>query len=300
MNNLDITSDSKGFVFINNDENIYEINSKIGTIVNYADDLNNNNPILLQKRKVGDLPHFYKDSKKQMSLGTLFVNSDKKTIELQTIAEKFTKELKLLLYNIEKEKENFTERVKKSLVYFTNQITINILQPLQFHINEMQQATKVKQYVVALKSIELDIWGFVSKLNNIVYDDIVFNQNKEAIEKYNPAVQKVVKVETKSTVPTAQQTFDLYKEGRNVEQIAVIRNFAESTIAGHLAQYVRKGELDVYTLVTKEKLENIFAAFEKLGRTPFKPIMDYLGDSFTYNYIRAASNYKEWLEEQKR
>ncbi len=222
-----------------------------------------------------------------------------KAIELQIIAEKFTKELKLLLYNIDKEKENLIERVKKSLVYFTNQITVNILQPLQFHLNEMKQAAKVKQYTTALKIIELDIWGFVAKLNNTVYDDIVFNQNKEEIEKYNPAVQKIVKVETKSTVPTAQQTYNLYKEGRNIEQIAVIRNLAESTIAGHLAQYVRKGELDVFALVAKEKIEHIFAAFEKIGRTPFKPIMDYLGDTYTYNDIRAASNYKEWLEEQK-
>jgi ligand-binding sensor domain-containing protein/two-component sensor histidine kinase len=81
MNTLAIKCDSKGFVFVNTDENIYEINSKTGTIVKYVYEFEDNNPLLTQKKKYRDLPHFFEDSNKQLWIGSFFVNQEKKTIQ---------------------------------------------------------------------------------------------------------------------------------------------------------------------------------------------------------------------------
>jgi ribonuclease D len=40
---------------------------------------------------------------------------------------------------------------------------------------------------------------------------------------------------------TKQESFKLYKEGKNVAQIAEIRNLTTQTIEGHLAHYVSSG-----------------------------------------------------------
>jgi ligand-binding sensor domain-containing protein/two-component sensor histidine kinase len=86
---LHVKCDSKGFVFVNTNENIYEINSKTGAIVQYVYTLEENNPLLLQKKKYSDLPHFYEDSKNQLWIGTLFVNRIKKTVEQKNFSNTF-------------------------------------------------------------------------------------------------------------------------------------------------------------------------------------------------------------------
>ena len=49
-------------------------------------------------------------------------------------------------------------------------------------------------------------------------------------------------------------SYNLFKEGKSVSEIAKLRNFAESTIESHLAFFVSKGILSVHELVKKEKM----------------------------------------------
>jgi PIF1-like helicase/Helix-turn-helix domain/Helicase len=243
---------------------------------------------LVPTKKLPDTPNTIALSK------TLLIKGQ----ELQSVAERFYKELRLLLANVEKEKQNLVERTQKAIDYFTTQILDNICTPFQKHIKELSSASKVRQYLTAIKLIDIEIWAFVTKLNRTAYDDVVFNKNKPLLEAFLDANTKVATVAKKDNTPSDQITAELFINGNNTEQIAVIRNLAISTIEGHLAQQVRKGIIDIYQLMPKEKVTIIMEAIDKIGGHVVTPIKAELGEEISFNQIRAVLNYKDWLQEQ--
>ncbi len=107
-------------------------------------------------------------------------------------------------------------------------------------------------------------------------------EKKEKSEpKGKPAVNSTMKV-----------TLDMFNDGMNVGEIAVRRSLAPTTIETHLSAYVASGELDIYRLISKEKLEKIIATIKMTGQmAALKPIKDLLDDEYTYGEIRMAMAY---------
>ncbi|WP_220392785.1 DNA helicase RecQ [Chitinophaga lutea] len=98
---------------------------------------------------------------------------------------------------------------------------------------------------------------------------------------------------------TQRQSLDLFLEGLAIEEIAARRNLSVSTIENHLAEFVRKGELDVRELVPDEyRVATILKTVEAMGGYAIAPIKEKLGNDITYGEIRAVLNYYFWLQEQ--
>lgn len=108
--------------------------------------------------------------------------------------------------------------------------------------------------------------------------------------------RKSVKSDTGSS---QRQSLELFLEGNAVEEIAARRNLAQSTIESHLAEFVRKGELDIREVVPDgQRVQTILQAVEKAGGYAVGPIKEWLGESFSYGEIRMVMNYYFWLQEQ--
>lgn len=58
----------------------------------------------------------------------------------------------------------------------------------------------------------------------------------------------------KSKGSSAIETFDAFKSGKSIQDIAKERNLTVGTIAGHLAEFVMKGELDAVKIIDRKKL----------------------------------------------
>ena len=80
-------------------------------------------------------------------------------------------------------------------------------------------------------------------------------------------------------------SFNLYKEGKNVGEIAKERNFVPGTIMGHLAYFVGTGEIEIDTIISKEKQLLVKAAVEKFGTESHKALLENLPKDFTYSEI---------------
>jgi len=101
-----------------------------------------------------------------------------------------------------------------------------------------------------------------------------------------------------SLSPTAQRTFDLFTEGLSTAEIAATRSLALSTVEEHLTQAIEVGEaVDIERLVIPQKRRAIEAAIAALGPSPLlKPIMERLGEGYTYGeirFVRAAGERKQ-------
>lgn len=90
---------------------------------------------------------------------------------------------------------------------------------------------------------------------------------------------------------TREYSFELYKSGMSIEQIAAERNLKTSTIVEHLSTFVASGELDISELIDQSKIDLIVAAFKKHGTALLQPVKDELGDDVTYGELKLVKAY---------
>jgi len=93
---------------------------------------------------------------------------------------------------------------------------------------------------------------------------------------------------------TKSESLRMFREGKNVSEIARTRDLAAQTIENHLAFFIATGEVKVTNLVAEEKIPRIREAIGKHGGLALKPLKDELGDNYSYGEIRAV------IEEMRR
>lgn len=114
------------------------------------------------------------------------------------------------------------------------------------------------------------------------------------ITRKSPKKQRKEKKEPK--VDTKQETYELFKAGKSVNQIAAERKLNIETVQGHLAYFVAKGLISVNEIISKEKLiliEPVAKTFEGGSITSLK---NKLGEDISFGEIRLTL---AWLELQK-
>ncbi len=88
---------------------------------------------------------------------------------------------------------------------------------------------------------------------------------------------------------TRMLTYNLYKEGRNVEKIAEIRGLNSVTIENHLIYCAKLGlKINYSDFVTPEQEEMIINAYKQIGGDKLKPIKEALPENITYREIKFA------------
>ncbi len=113
--------------------------------------------------------------------------------------------------------------------------------------------------------------------------------NMKAIGK---SKQETVKRATKVKTPTHVISYQLFQEGRSIDEIALERSFAASTIEGHLFKYVQLGEMKLEDLIDPKKIELVKTDFEKFGlEGGFVSAKDRLGEAVSFNDLRMVVTY---------
>jgi hypothetical protein len=85
---------------------------------------------------------------------------------------------------------------------------------------------------------------------------------------------------------TKTDTFNLYKQGKSIEDIAKERSLTIQTIEGHLSHYVRAGEIEIDKLVSKEKISLIEPLVKDFDGGSTTPIKEKLGSNVSFGEIR--------------
>jgi ATP-dependent DNA helicase RecQ len=104
------------------------------------------------------------------------------------------------------------------------------------------------------------------------------------------------KAKTERVSDTFKATYNLYKEGKTIAEIATERGLSPTTIEGHLSNFIQSGELDIAEFVIDEKIHVIQSAVESYGNEKLSPLKEILGDDYSYGEIKAVIawlNYKQ-------
>lgn len=225
-----------------------------------------------------------------------------------TMATKFVAQV----HKISANQSQLLQRVVAAKNYFTPLLN-DLLKQISRHVEDVQKEKRTKQYVADVKQLEQEVRKQMQLLTKaeILLNVVVNNTDISKSELYaaaplpssssteipdenSPPVEK--KKRKRGSVLSAAKTkgnstkisFDFYKQGMSVSQIAAERKMAVSTIESHLAECVGNGWCEASEFVDVERIEEIESAAKDLNTLMMTPIREHLGESFSYSEIRFA------------
>jgi ATP-dependent DNA helicase RecQ len=106
-----------------------------------------------------------------------------------------------------------------------------------------------------------------------------------AAKETNPKRERKEKSSEEKT-PTNILSFNLFKEGKSIAEIAKERNMTMGTIEGHLASFIASKQINIDDLVSVEKQGLIKEAAKIHGKESFKMLKENLPEDISYGELR--------------
>lgn len=223
----------------------------------------------------------------------------------QKIAENFQKKLRHMLMQAEKDGYQYIhERISAAHKYFSDTLYNDLFVPLEKHFEEMKGKSRVKKYLEDLKGL-VAIYqqknaslrqavqiteGLVSGIDSaLLFKSMGGRHDQDAQFKLKeiPTKLKAAKGESQRT------SLAMFKTGKSVEEIAIERGLAVSTIQSHIVSFIGTGDIAIEELLPKEKIQAIEHVIEQVGDVPMSQIKERLGEEYSYSDIKAVLNYRK-------
>ncbi|MDA8241023.1 MAG: DNA helicase RecQ [Nitrospiraceae bacterium] len=92
---------------------------------------------------------------------------------------------------------------------------------------------------------------------------------------------------------TVEETYEFFKKGMSLEDIAKLRKLSPSTISSHLEQLIREGrEVDIDRLVDPAKRKEIGELFLSMGQWALNPVIEHFNGTVSYEEARIV---RAWM-----
>lgn len=213
------------------------------------------------------------------------------------------------------EKVTFVKTVMRKEVEQKEQpYEVELLSLLKVLRNRLAEEVRVPAYVIFSDTTLLElstylpqefseltkISGFgeikLQRYGKVFLDEVVdfCKKNKlpsRIINKFPKRQRKVRSPRTSERSDTKLESFELFRSGKSIIEIAEIRNLTASTIENHLAHYITTGEIGINELVSPEKTQQIEKAIQLHGDLSLGVLKNALGEGITYGEIRAVISY---------
>lgn len=233
----------------------------------------------------------------------------RQVMALEEIAGRFRKQLRQLFATDSPERAK--DRVDKAAAYFLPRLK-DLSQCIIDQVVEVGTLSGVKAYVGELRDLDLLVYRHTQKIRAVsgliraklanaeptrehTEDPQMMADRKEMtggevsriLYRRKKNTGKKTK-EGKATQSSAEQSLELFRQGKGIEDIAQVRKLAISTIQTHMVNNVKNGLLEAEMIVDKEKISQILAASRSVQSDKPGDIMRVLGDEFTYMDVRIA------------
>ncbi len=120
---------------------------------------------------------------------------------------------------------------------------------------------------------------------------LIHNKDKKKEGKTTVEKVKTDKPDTKDV------SFQLFKQGKTIADIATERSFSPATIEGHLLKYVATGEIDIEQLIPLKKVSVINEALKNFEKgSSIITVKEKLSADYTFTEIRWVLAYNEFID----
>lgn len=126
----------------------------------------------------------------------------------------------------------------------------------------------------------------------------------EMIQEYrakNSVVGAVLSVSEKplrGVSETKRLSYEMWKAGDSAEQIAGKRRLSVSTVVGHLADFVQRGEIEISRLALAERVAEVLAFLQANPGASSAEAKAHFGGKYDYPELRLLIAHYRWLAEQ--
>jgi DNA-binding TFAR19-related protein (PDSD5 family) len=221
------------------------------------------------------------------------------TIPLRKVGQIFSNEVQNILVQ-ENYFDQLTERAAKAKTYFNVELD-KLSEIIHEHQKEIKLKVRISAYQKELKGVEQVYFNKKSEISrfHLLVSNAQEGKSLSKGELYDSALLKNRSKEVlskKVKTPTAEISFELYDQGKSIEEIAEARGMVPSTIEGHLTQYIGTGQVDIKKLINEDKLKVILSLItpETAGTQEIKT---KLGEEYSYGEIRMAIAYSKVREQ---
>ena len=174
--------------------------------------------------------------------------------------------------------DDFLQRMKKGALYFHSQLT-EIFSHLLDMTKGVQSNNKIaykrfdnnyadllQTYVVKHELLEsiiekgFSINGYLAAKQEAILNSLNEKTGRNRKNKIEETASKAPKIST------GEVTFNLFKTGKSIEEIAKERSLTPATIQGHLIPYIQKGEIKLNEVIDEEKAKTILQKLQLAGK----------------------------------
>lgn len=150
---------------------------------------------------------------------------------------------------------------------------------------------KLKQYGEAVLGVVcdyienegVDMRGHQSYLSQLVENSLAIRRAAKERRKEEAEALGLPKERKRAN---HEVSYELYKEGLAIDEIALRVGFTTGTIYNHLARYVKSGELSLFDFVSESRVSVILSASLQCADTSLKVVKEHLGEGYSYEEIR--------------
>ncbi len=174
--------------------------------------------------------------------------------------------------------DDFLQRMKKGALYFHSQLT-EIFSHLLDMTKGVQSNNKIaykrfdNNYADLLQTyvVKHELLGRIMEKGFSINSYLTAKQEAilNSLEEKTGRNRKNKIEETTPKVPkisTGEVTFNLFKIGKSIEEIAKERNLTPATIQGHLIPYIQKGEIKLNEVIDEGKTKTILQKIQLAGK----------------------------------
>lgn len=194
---------------------------------------------------------------------------------------------------------DFKERIKKGALYFHSELTeifsrmIEITKDVQTNnkigakrfedsYTELKQTYEAKcDLLTTIIKEDFSITTYLKAKQEAILNSLSDGKNRKK-RKLNDEKEKP----KEKKIDTKECTYNLFKAGKSVEEVAKERGLKASTIMGHLIPYIQNGEVKLEDVIDEKKIDIIKRIIKVKGTDGgMTPIKELCPSTITYNDI---------------
>ncbi|MGY6744488.1 MAG: helix-turn-helix domain-containing protein [Cecembia sp.] len=228
-----------------------------------------------------------------------------------------------------KDENKLIERLEKGSVYY-GKFLKDQLKAIMIHAAEVERYSQTKKYIEALGQIELELLKKMSQIKKVSilvaailqdqpigkFEEIqqeiralridLVNEAK-ALASNNPKFlkNKTGKKKKSEDTPSLKRvkgetyeiTYEMSDNGGSIEEIAVQRGLAVSTIKGHLAKGIKEGRISLFTHMDEATFQRVAEIIKKYD-ADLGAIRQEQPDTFDYGTLKMVAAHMGLLEDK--
>ena len=107
---------------------------------------------------------------------------------------------------------------------------------------------------------------------------------------YEPKTKK----SKESKKPTIEITLEIWKNNKNIAEIASERKLTKTTIYGHLVKLIEQNDIELSDVLSEEKINQLKTLFKYFKGESLSELKETVGDKFTWEELKL---YKAQLKD---